>query len=102
MVRQACAVGCLPAGSCWLEAATYAAVPAAGTGKGAARLISHPPTPAVHPVLRRVGVSAALAPCSLKCVGVDGRQLAAAGESGLLGLWSLASIQRALEVRRAG
>lgn len=54
------------------------------------------------PPPRRVGVSAALAPCSLKCVAMDGRQMVAAGESGLLGLWSLERIQQALQVRQAG
>lgn len=42
-------------------------------------------------------MSAALAPHSLKCVGLDGRQLAVSGETGLLALWSLPDIQRALE-----
>jgi hypothetical protein len=38
-------------------------------------------------------------PHSLKSLSMDERQLAVAGESGLLALWSLADIQHALEVR---
>lgn len=53
------------------------------------------PTPWCSP---RVGVSAALAPHSLKCVGLDERQVAVSGESGSLALWSLTDVQRALEV----
>lgn len=47
----------------------------------------------------RVGVASALMPHSLKSLSMDERQLAVAGESGLLALWSLADIQQALEAR---
>lgn len=59
----------------------------------------NPPSPP-HNCLRRVGVSAAQGPFSLKCIGMDGAQVAAAGESGALALWSLDEIQRTMEVRR--
>lgn len=56
------------------------------------------------PLRCRVGVASALEPHSVKCLSLDGCQLAAAGESGLLALWSLSAIQHALDVggARAG
>ncbi|EFN57007.1 hypothetical protein CHLNCDRAFT_143670 [Chlorella variabilis] len=50
----------------------------------------------------RVGVASALEPHSVKCLSLDGCQLAAAGESGLLALWSLSAIQHALDEQHQG
>ncbi|KAL4457796.1 hypothetical protein ABPG75_012661 [Micractinium tetrahymenae] len=45
----------------------------------------------------RVGVASALQDCSLRCLGMDERQLVVGGESGLLALWPLDGIHRTLE-----
>lgn len=53
------------------------------------------------PLPCRVGVSTALAHFSLKSLGMDATQLVVGGEAGALALWSLADVQRALDVSPA-